>query len=128
MASNILTKIFGSRNDRLLKTYRKTIERINALETQYEKLDDDQLRTASAPPSELTLLGLMRHAAEVERNWFRRVLAGEQAPPIFGPPDHPEGHDGGFELSSESSYPARVPDLAGRGRPCACQLRGTSAG
>ena len=44
MASNILTKIFGSRNDRLLKTYRKTIERINALEPEYETLDDDQLR------------------------------------------------------------------------------------
>ena len=44
MASNILTKIFGSRNDRLLKTYRKTIERINALEPEYEKLDDEQLR------------------------------------------------------------------------------------
>ncbi len=44
MASNILTKIFGSRNDRLLKSYRKTVERINALETQYEKLDDQQLR------------------------------------------------------------------------------------
>ena len=44
MASNILTKIFGSRNDRLLKTYRKTIERINSLETQYEKLDQEQLR------------------------------------------------------------------------------------
>ncbi len=44
MASNILTKIFGSRNDRLLKTYRKTIEQINALETDYEKLSDDELR------------------------------------------------------------------------------------
>ncbi|MEO5661332.1 MAG: preprotein translocase subunit SecA [Polaromonas sp.] len=44
MASNILTKIFGSRNDRLLKTYRKTIERINSLEPEYEKLNDDQLR------------------------------------------------------------------------------------
>ncbi|MDB5742139.1 MAG: protein translocase subunit secA [Polaromonas sp.] len=44
MATNILTKIFGSRNDRLLKTYRKTIERINALETELEKLDDAQLR------------------------------------------------------------------------------------
>ncbi len=43
MASNILTKIFGSRNDRLLKTYRKTIERINTLEPQYEQLDDQQL-------------------------------------------------------------------------------------
>ena len=44
MASNILTKIFGSRNERLLKTYRKTIEQINALETDYEKLSDDELR------------------------------------------------------------------------------------
>ena len=44
MASNILTKIFGSRNDRLLKTYRKTIDQISALETQYEKLGDEQLR------------------------------------------------------------------------------------
>ena len=43
-SNNILTKIFGSRNDRLLKTYRKTIDRINALETDYEKLDNDQLR------------------------------------------------------------------------------------
>ena len=48
MASNILTKIFGSRNDRLLKTYRKTIERINSLETQYEKLDEEQLRAKTA--------------------------------------------------------------------------------
>jgi len=44
MASNILTKLFGSRNDRLLKTYRKTIERINSLEPEYEKLGDEQLR------------------------------------------------------------------------------------
>ena len=44
MASNILTKIFGSRNDRLLKSYRNTVERITALEPQYEKLDDAQLR------------------------------------------------------------------------------------
>ena len=44
MASNILTKIFGSRNDRLLKTYRKTIDQINALEPEYEKLTDEQLR------------------------------------------------------------------------------------
>ena len=44
MATTFLTKIFGSRNDRLLKTYRKSIERINALEPQYEKLDGDQLR------------------------------------------------------------------------------------
>ncbi len=44
MASNLLTKIFGSRNDRLLKTYRKTVTQINALEPAYEKLSDDELR------------------------------------------------------------------------------------
>jgi preprotein translocase subunit SecA len=44
MTKNLLTQIFGSRNDRLLKQYRKTVERINALETQYEKLSDDALR------------------------------------------------------------------------------------
>ena len=44
MATTFLTKIFGSRNDRLLKTYRKTITQINVLESQYEKLSDDQLR------------------------------------------------------------------------------------
>ena len=41
MATNFLTKLFGSRNDRLLKQYRKTVERINGLEAQFEKLDDD---------------------------------------------------------------------------------------
>lgn len=44
MAKNFLTQIFGSRNDRLLKQYRKTVERINALEPQFEKLSDDELR------------------------------------------------------------------------------------
>jgi preprotein translocase subunit SecA len=44
MAKNILTQIFGSRNDRLLKQYRKIVERINALEPQFEKLDDAGLR------------------------------------------------------------------------------------
>ncbi len=44
MAINILTKIFGSRNDRLLKQYRAVVTRINALETQFETLTDDGLR------------------------------------------------------------------------------------
>jgi preprotein translocase subunit SecA len=44
MATNFLTQIFGSRNDRLLKQYRKTVERINALEPQFEALSDDALR------------------------------------------------------------------------------------
>ena len=44
MTTNFLTKIFGSRNQRLLKQYRKTLEGINALESQFEKLSDDALR------------------------------------------------------------------------------------
>ncbi len=44
MATTFLTKIFGSRNDRSLKTYRKTVERINGLEAKYEKLSDGELR------------------------------------------------------------------------------------
>ena len=44
MATNILTKIFGSRNDRLLKTYRSVVTRINALEPEFEKLSDDALK------------------------------------------------------------------------------------
>ncbi|MEY2736655.1 MAG: putative preprotein translocase SecA subunit, partial [Pseudomonadota bacterium] len=44
MATNFLTKIFGSRNDRLLKQYRKTVERINALEASMRALSDEQLR------------------------------------------------------------------------------------
>ena len=44
MATTFLTKIFGSRNDRLLKQYRKVAARINALEPQFEQLDDEALR------------------------------------------------------------------------------------
>ncbi|MDH6199292.1 putative damage-inducible protein DinB [Mycobacterium frederiksbergense] len=83
-----------------LDFYRVTLAR------KCEGLDDEQMRRASVPPSGLTLLGLLQHAAEVERNWFRRVLTGEPAPPIFGPRDHPEGHDGGFEVSAQSTYRA----------------------
>ena len=44
MAINFLTQIFGSRNDRLIKQYRKTVVLINALEAEYEALSDEQLR------------------------------------------------------------------------------------
>lgn len=44
MALNILTKIFGSRNERLLKQYRAVVARINALETAYEALSDEALK------------------------------------------------------------------------------------
>jgi uncharacterized damage-inducible protein DinB len=67
-------------------------------------LTEEQLRTASVPPSPLTLVGLVRHMAEVERNWFRRVLTGENAPPIYDPHADPNGHDGGFDLDEHVSF------------------------
>jgi hypothetical protein len=70
-------------------------------------LTEEQLRTASVDPSPLTLLGMLQHMAEVERNWFRRVLVGEQAPPIYDPTADPDGTDGGWELSGDVS-PARA--------------------
>jgi uncharacterized damage-inducible protein DinB len=51
-----------------------------------EGLDDEQAAAASVPPSGLTLTGILQHMAEVERNWFRRVFAGEHAPAIYDPP------------------------------------------
>ncbi len=53
------------------------------LERKCEGLDADQLRTRSAAPSTLSLLGLVRHMAEVERGWFRRTLAGEDVTDIY---------------------------------------------
>jgi len=44
-------------------------------------LDDEQAASASVPPSGFTLTGLVQHMAEVERNWFRRVLAGSRPRP-----------------------------------------------
>jgi uncharacterized damage-inducible protein DinB len=64
-------------------------------------LTEDQLRTPSAPPSPLTLLGLLQHMAEVERNWFRRVLLGEEVAPIYDPAADPAGPDGGFDLTDD---------------------------
>ena len=44
MPLTFLTKLFGSRNDRLLKQYSATVTRINALEPQYEVLTDEALK------------------------------------------------------------------------------------
>jgi uncharacterized damage-inducible protein DinB len=69
-------------------------------------LTDDQLRTPAVAPSPLTLLGLVQHAAEVERNWFRRVLLGEDVPPIYATAAEPTGRDGGFELADDATLAA----------------------
>lgn len=51
----------------------------------------DTLATRAVPPSTLSLLGLVRHLADMERRWFRNVLAGSQAPALFSTEAAPDG-------------------------------------
>ncbi|MCG6395718.1 hypothetical protein K6U71_15045, partial [Vibrio alginolyticus] len=44
MLVKLLTKIFGSRNDRTLRRLRKSVEAINRMEPEFEKLSDDELK------------------------------------------------------------------------------------
>jgi uncharacterized damage-inducible protein DinB len=46
-------------------------------------LNGGQLRLRSVPPSDLSLLGLVRHMADVERGWFRQALLGEDVPELY---------------------------------------------
>lgn len=79
MATNILTKIFGSRNDRQLKQYRKSVVRINAMETELEKLSDDALRGKTLEFKERITKGesldaLLPEAFAVVREGSKRVM------------------------------------------------------
>jgi uncharacterized damage-inducible protein DinB len=64
------------------------------LETKCAGLDAEQLARRAIPPSSMSLLGLVRHLADVERAWFRRVLAAQDAPPVFYTK---ENRDGDFD-------------------------------
>lgn len=46
-------------------------------------LSDEELRRPASPPSTLSLLGLVRHMAEVERVWFRRAIDGQDVPRVW---------------------------------------------
>ena len=79
MLPKLLTQIFGSRNDRLLKQYRRVVEKINALEPQLEKLSDEQLRGKTQEFKERlgkgeTLDDLLPEAFAVVREGSKRTL------------------------------------------------------
>ncbi|MGS0895265.1 preprotein translocase subunit SecA [Burkholderia stagnalis] len=79
MTTGFLQKIFGSRNQRLVKQYQKTVATINALETQIEKLTDDQLRGKTDEFRQRVAAGesldkLLPEAFAVCREASRRVL------------------------------------------------------
>ncbi len=77
--ANFLTKIFGSRNDRLLKQYRGVVGRINALEPQFESLSDEALRAKTQEFKDRvakgeTLDALLPEAFAVVREGSKRVM------------------------------------------------------
>ena len=79
MAFNLLTQIFGSRNDRLLKQFRKSLERINGLEASYESLSDEALRHKTIEFKQRfsdgeTLEALLPEAFAVVREGSKRVM------------------------------------------------------
>ncbi|MER6096069.1 DinB family protein [Streptomyces sp. NPDC001728] len=57
------------------------------LRMKCEGLDAEQLARRSVPPSTMSLLGLVRHLAEAERDWFNWITDGEPLPKIYGPKD-----------------------------------------
>jgi preprotein translocase subunit SecA len=79
MLPKLLTQIFGSRNERLLKTYRKVVQQINALEPQFEGLSDDQLRAKTEEFKQRIAKGetvddILPEAFAVCREGSKRVL------------------------------------------------------
>src|SRR5947207_10661334 len=57
------------------------------LEMKCSGLDAEAMARRSVEPSTMSLLGLVRHLAEIERGTFRVMMAGQDAPRLFGPGD-----------------------------------------
>jgi len=64
-----------------LRHYRLT------LQMKCEGLDAEKLARRSVPPSTMSLLGLLSHLAEVERDWRNWILPGDPAPKLYGARD-----------------------------------------
>jgi uncharacterized damage-inducible protein DinB len=78
-----------------LRAYRLT------LQMKCANLNAEQLACRSVPPSTMSLLGLVRHMAEVERSWFRRVLAGQDAPKLYSTEGNRDGDWDGARADPE---------------------------
>ena len=59
-------------------------------------LTGEQLAKRAIPPSNLSLLGLVRHLGKVERIWFRQRAAGQAVGPMYGSPDDVSLKDADF--------------------------------
>lgn len=103
-------ELFGGEDDRRFRNPTTGDERTvlaGVLAAQRATLEakcaglDTALADRSVPPSTLSLLGLVRHLADVERRWFRQVLAKEDAPPRFSSPGDPDGDFDGATPDAE---------------------------
>ncbi len=79
MFVKLITKLFGSRNDRLLKQMKKEVAKINALEPAIEALTDEELKNKTAEfkerlTKEDTLDSLLPEAFAVVREASKRVF------------------------------------------------------
>lgn len=81
-----------------LDYYRATLLR------KADGITDEQARTAPTPPSELTLMGLVRHMAAVEHHWFRRWWENTGEPWLFDGPDP----DADFHPGPNDTMPAAL--------------------
>ncbi|MDT0443977.1 DinB family protein [Streptomyces johnsoniae] len=97
-----------------------------------EGLDAEALARRSVPPSPMSLLGLVRHMADVELGWFRQVLAGQDVPRPFRTAEDPDADFNGAvadpraveeafaawrtEIAFAERFVAEAPDLGVTGR------------
>ncbi|WP_411103888.1 DinB family protein [Streptomyces sp. cmx-4-9] len=77
------------------------------LRMKCEGLDPEQLARRSVPPSTMSLLGLLRHLAEVERDWRNWITDGDPLPKLYG-----DGGDFGAAAAEQAQVDAAYADLA----------------
>jgi uncharacterized damage-inducible protein DinB len=76
-------------------------------------LTGEQLVTRAVPPSTMSLLGLVRHLADVERSWFRRRIAGEQIEYAYWTDASPDGDFDDLDAAgAEADYAAFLAEIA----------------
>lgn len=75
-------------------------DRRHTLELKCQGLGAEQLARRSVPPSDLSLLGLVRHLASVENHWFQQVLAGTGGARLYSDAD---GSDRAFDVEADPS-------------------------
>jgi uncharacterized damage-inducible protein DinB len=90
-----------------LATYREYLGNYRlTLQMKCDGLDAGQLARRSVPPSTLSLLGLVRHLAQVENHWFQRVLQGRtDGPRLYKREDDPD-----WDFNGSTADPVVVSD------------------